>query len=85
MLTITLTRHKRKKSKNFKILGSTLSLSNNRTKPKTSKEILQEISRLTNGTTANLKPSDLETSFSSNPSRTIRNSHQFSPVHKFKK
>jgi len=61
-------------SQNFELLGSTLSLSNNRTKPKTSKEILQEISRLTNGTTPNnLKPSDLDTSFSSNPSRTINN------------
>ena len=64
--------------------GSTLSLSNNRTKPKTSKEILQEISRLTNGTTPNLKQSDLDTSFSSNPSRTIKNHNFFSsPIQKY--
>ena len=57
-------------------MGSSTTLSNNRTKPKTSKEILQEIARLTNGTTPSFKPSvsDLETSFSSN-SRTILNHH----------
>ena len=58
-------------SQTLDILGSTLSLSNNRTKPKTSKEILQEISRLTNGTTPILKINDLDTSMSSNPSRTV--------------
>jgi hypothetical protein len=57
-------------------MGSSTTLSNNRTKPKTSKEILQEIARLTNGTTPSFKPSvsDLEASFSSN-SRTILHHH----------
>ena len=56
-------------SQNFSVLVSTLSLSNTRNKPKTSKEILQEISRLTNGTTPNSKANDLDASASSIHSR----------------
>lgn len=36
-----------------------------KTKPKTSKEILQEIARLTNGTSSHIRTTDAETSFKS--------------------
>ncbi|RNA42985.1 hypothetical protein BpHYR1_008498 [Brachionus plicatilis] len=59
---------------------STTTLSNARTRPKTSKEILQEISRLTNGTSINNKfnftfqnnSSDFDTSIMSSNSRLIQ-------------